>query len=118
MLAIVLFIIAPVAYAGAVLKPEEAASRIGEQASVCGVVVSSKYAKHTAGQPTFLNLDKPYPQHIFTALIGGSDRPTFSYSPESLLGEEIRVHGAIAEFRGEVEIIVTTPSQITKAENR
>ena len=110
-----LFFIGVPSFAAESLEPEEAANHIGEQATVCGMVASSKFATQARGKPTFLNLGKPYPEHVFTALVWGSDRQAFSYAPESLLGTEICVHGAIAAFRGKPEIVVTQPSQITKA---
>ena len=42
--------------------------------TVCGIVASAHYAASSKGQPTFVNLDKPYPNQIFTVLIWGSDR--------------------------------------------
>jgi hypothetical protein len=113
-----LSIIATLAHAAERLSPEEAANHIGEQAQVCGVVASAKFATRTRGRPTFLNLGRPYPEHVFTALIWGSERPAFPYPPESLLGEEICVHGSITAFRGKPEIVVTRPSQITRAADR
>jgi len=59
------------------LSATEAKNHVGEKATVCGTVASARYAESTKGQPTFLNLDKPYPHHIFTILIWGSDRRTF-----------------------------------------
>jgi antitoxin HicB len=46
-------------------------------------VASTIFAAHSKGQPTFLNLDQPYPTHIFTALIWGSDRPKFGQPEET-----------------------------------
>jgi hypothetical protein len=43
------------------LTAAEAKDHVGETATVCGSVVSTRYASSTKGQPTFLNLDKPYP---------------------------------------------------------
>jgi hypothetical protein len=43
------------------LTAADAKDHIGEQATVCGKVASSRYAATTRGKPTFLNLDKPYP---------------------------------------------------------
>jgi site-specific recombinase XerD len=43
------------------LTAAEAKDHVGETATVCGSVVSTRYATGTKGQPTFLNLDKPYP---------------------------------------------------------
>lgn len=101
-----------------IYRPEEAALHVGEQATVCGVVASSKYAAQSRGQPTFLNLGTPYPKHVFTALIWGDSRPAFPYAPESLRGEGICVSGAIEHYKGKAEIIVTDPAQITKAADR
>jgi len=64
------------------LTPTEAASYIGKNATVCGQVASATYAARSRGRPTFLNLDRPYPNPIFTALIWGEDRGKFSGSPE------------------------------------
>lgn len=47
----------------------EAKDHIGDRATVCGKVASTHYAKSSKGEPTFLNLDKPYPKEIFTILI-------------------------------------------------
>jgi hypothetical protein len=43
------------------LTAVEAKDHIGERATVCGRVASTRYAATTRGKPTFLNLDKPYP---------------------------------------------------------
>ena len=113
-----LFCIVAPSFAAEALKPEEAVNHIGEQAKVCDIVASSKFATQARGQPTFLYLDKPYPEHIFTALIWGSDRPAFPYAPESLRGVEICVYGTITAFRGKPEIVTTQPSQITRTADR
>ena len=60
-----------------VITPEQAKDNVGKTASVCGVVASAKYSTTTKGEPTFLNLDKPFPNHIFTALIWRDDRAKF-----------------------------------------
>jgi hypothetical protein len=63
------------------LSANAAKNHVGETATVCGSVVSTRYAASTKGQPTFLNLDKPYPNQVFTVLIWGS-RSKFG-TPES-----------------------------------
>jgi len=47
----------------------EAKDHVGEIRTVCGKVVSTHYASGSKGQPTFLNLDEPYPKEVFTILI-------------------------------------------------
>src|SRR5712692_6092765 len=79
------------------LSASEAKDHIGETAAVCGDVASTHYAASTKGQPTFLNLDKPYPNQIFTVLIWGSNRSKFG-RPECD-GKRICVAGKITEYR-------------------
>jgi hypothetical protein len=45
--------------------------------------VDGRYAERTRGRPTFLNLDKPYPEQVFTILIWGESRAKFG-APEQL----------------------------------
>lgn len=92
----------------------EAANHVGESAKVCGRVASAKYATETRRKPTFLNLDRPYPDQVFTALIWESDRSSFSYPPESLRGQRICVKGTIELYKGRAQIIVSSPSQIER----
>jgi DNA/RNA endonuclease YhcR with UshA esterase domain len=95
------------------ISPEEARNHIGKVKTVCGTVASANYATRSKGQPTFLNLDKPYPHQVFTVLIWGSDRSKFEKPPETLYsGKEICVTGMIQSYRGRPEIIVKEPSQV------
>jgi len=95
------------------VSPTDAHKYIGMEKTVCGTVASATYAVRTKGQPTFLNLDQPYPKHIFTAVIWGSDRNKFQNPPESSFrGKRICVTGIIEDFRGKPEIIVRSPDQI------
>ncbi len=69
------------------LTAAEAKDHIGERATVCGKVASTHFAGRSKGQPTFLNLDEPYPKQIFTIVIWGSDRAKFG-DPESKYKEQ------------------------------
>lgn len=90
----------------------EAKKHVGERATVCGDVVSTHYAARTKGNPTFLNLDQPYPNQIFTILIWGRDRAKFG-DPESKYGNKrICVTGTIKDYKGVPEVIAEQPSQI------
>src|SRR5262245_10073049 len=86
---------------------------IGLTKTVCGKVASSKYASGSNRQPKFLNLDRAYPDQIFTILISGIDRPKFKAAPEDVFqGKRVCVTGDIQSYRGKPEIIVSEPSQI------
>ena len=98
----------------ATYKANEALAHIGEEATVCGVVASAKYASSSKGEPTFLNLDRAYPNHVFTAVIWGEDRDEFPYAPESLDGKQICVNGTIKPYKGRAEIVVDDPDQISR----
>ena len=56
------------------ITSEDAGKFIGETKRFCGMVASAQFAAKSKGQPTFINLDKPYPNQVFTVLIWGSDR--------------------------------------------
>jgi len=77
------------------------------------MVASAKYAARTRGQPTFLDLNRPYPNRIFTVVIWGRDRLGFPEPPEVFYrGKRISVTGRIVEYRGKLQIVVKGPSQI------
>jgi hypothetical protein len=94
------------------LTAAEAKDHIGEQATVCGKVASTRYAATTRGKPTFLNLDKPYPSQVFTVLIWGENRPKFGAPEEQYRGKQICVTGTITEYRKAPEIVVSDPQSI------
>jgi hypothetical protein len=94
------------------ISPADAKDHVGENATVCGDVASTHYAARTRGNPTFINLDRAYPNQIFTALIWGSDRPKFGSPEETYRGKHICVTGTISAYRGVPEVIVREPSQI------
>lgn len=90
----------------------ESRAHVGETATVCGEVVSTRFASSTRGRPTFLNLDKPYPGQIFTIVIWGEDRAKFGAPEETYRGKRACVTGHISEYRGVPEIIATEPGQL------
>ena len=96
------------------ISAAEAKDHVGEVRTVCGKVASTHFAAKGKGQPTFLNLDTPYPKAVFTILIWGSNRAKFG-TPETKYGDStICVTGKITIYRGTADIIVTEPSQIVQ----
>ncbi len=91
----------------------QAAQYIGKDACVCGKVVSTKYSENGKTNPTYINLDKKYPEQVFTLMIFGQDRKNFSYAPEVFLqGKTICVKGKVGEFKGIPQIIANKEKQI------
>jgi hypothetical protein len=76
------------------------------------VVTSAHYAPRSKRQPTFLNLDKAYPDHIFTAVIWQEDRAKFGTPETELKGKQICVNGKIQEYQGKPEIILSEKAQL------
>jgi hypothetical protein len=109
-----ILIVCPIAARGAPLAPEEAVSHIGESATVCGVVASATYAAQAPTAPTFLDLGKPYPNQIFTAVIFGSDRPKFGMPEISMREKQVCVSGEIFLYQGKPEVILRDPKQLSE----
>jgi micrococcal nuclease len=99
--------------AGGSISARDAKDHVGENATVCGTVASAKWASGSRGSPTFLNLDEPYPNQIFTVVIWGSDRSKFGQPEKTYEGKRICVTGLIKSYRGQPEIAASNPSQIT-----
>ncbi|MDD4235646.1 MAG: DNA/RNA non-specific endonuclease [Bacteroidales bacterium] len=69
-----------------------------EKITVCGTVVSTH--KSNKGN-VFLNLDKSFPNQIFSVTIWNRDLINFSYQPEIfLLNKKICVTGTISSYQG------------------
>jgi len=81
----------------------EAASHVGEHATVCGVIAGEHTATNGRGTPTFINLDKPYPNQVFTILIWGENRASVGRFPET---GKVCVVGTITQYHGKPEIVV------------
>jgi len=97
-----------------VIKAEEAGAHVGKHRTVCGQVASATFAVQSRRQPTFLNLDRPYPKQIFTVVIWGQDPPKFRTAPDKLYsGKQICVSGVISTYKGVPQIVGNEPSQIS-----
>src|SRR5260370_17594377 len=105
-------IVWPLAAYAAPLNPEEAASHVGESATVCGLVASATFASQAMAAPTFLDLGKPYPNQVFSAVILGSDRTKFGAPESSLREKQVYVTGQIFLFQAKPKIIMRDTKQL------
>ena len=103
-----------VSYSQNEITASQALNYIGQRKTVCGIVASVKYSRYSRGQPTFINIDKPYPNQIFTLVIWGSDRIKFS-NIESVFvqGRRVCATGLIKSYHGKPEMVLREPSQIS-----
>ena len=90
----------------------EARQHIGAVTTVCGKVISPRYASSSRGKPTFLNLDKAFPHQEFRVVIWGSVRPKFGKPEVTYRDKNICVTGQVQSYKGAAEIIATDPQQI------
>lgn len=95
------------------LAAAEAKDHVGKKATVCGIVASTHYAAQSKGTPTFINLDKAYPNQIFTILIWGEDLPRFTDKPNTWQAKRVCATGSITSYRGTPEIVIRSPDQVT-----
>ena len=77
-----------------------------------GMVANAMYAAKSKGSPTFLNLGKPYPQHVFTAIVWSRWRSRFSYKPEELQGRNVCIIGTVTVRKTIAQMEVNNPAQI------
>lgn len=96
------------------IKWNEASKYVGERITVCGEVISTTNAFSSPGNPTFLNIGRPYPDpKRFTIVIWGENRNKFSTPPDIYYrNKNICVSGLITLYEGVPEIEVSNPSQI------
>lgn len=72
--------------------------------TVCGTVVSTKLS--SKGN-VFLNLDKGFPNQIFTVTIFKDQLVNFTYAPQvELMGKVICVEGKVADFNGTPSMVI------------
>ena len=92
----------------------DARAHVGSSVALCGVVVSSKFAADSNGQPTFLNIGAPYPDTSrVTVIIFGDALGNFPSDPATTYqGRNVCVTGTITPYEDIVEIKVTTADQI------
>jgi endonuclease G len=81
-----------------------------DRITVCGTVVSTKLS--SKGN-VFLNLDKSFPNQIFTVSIFKDRMMNFSYLPhEELMGRTICVEGKVADFNGTPSMVIENEKAI------
>ena len=82
----------------------------GKKHTVCGKVVSTK--KHKKGH-VFINLDKKFPNQVFSLSIFESNIKNFDYEPEEyLINKEVCFTGRIGEYNNTPNMIIENSKQI------
>jgi hypothetical protein len=94
------------------ISAADAKNHVGDRARVCGKVSSEKTATNAKGAPTFINLDTPYPNQIFTIVIWGEDLENIGTLPRD--GARLCASGVIQNYHGVPEITVRGLTQLSQ----
>ena len=94
------------------IPSSEASRHMGERATVCGYVASTRYLSSSRSKPTFLNLGKAYPDQDITVVIWQEDRGAFGQPETRYLHRNICVSGQITSYQSRPQIIAKELSQI------
>lgn len=82
----------------------------GEDITVCGTVVSTRYSR--SGN-LWLNIDKRFPNHIFSVFVRKKDLPNFSYDPKFVLeNKKVCITGEVEDFSGRPTMNVAMEERI------
>jgi hypothetical protein len=87
------------------IPASEASKHVGEQATVCGVIVNRHVATQARGTPTFLDIDKPYPHQSLTVVVWERDKGAVGILPTS---GQLCATGHLDQYRGGAEIVLHT----------
>ena len=104
-----LFSVAPATLAIDTIQPAEASKHAGEEVYVEGVVAS---VHATPKGTAFINLDKAYPNQVFTGFIQNLSAIGDEAWLNSLKGKTVRIHGRINIYHAIPEIRITSKDQV------
>ena len=86
---------------------EQAAAHMGKQVTVTGVVAQVSFRPSLV----FLNMDKPFPNSPFTAIVRNKNTNEFD-NLSALKGKSVAVKGKVIDYNGKPEIELTGKSQL------
>lgn len=83
------------------ITAEEASQLIGEQVTIRAKVASVFYAKSSSGSPTFLNLDKNFPDNPIAVVIFEKELKELKINAQLYKGKTIIVTGKVGLYKDE-----------------
>jgi hypothetical protein len=85
------------------ISAADAKNHIGQKETVCGLIAGKKAATQSQGSPTFVDLDKPYPNQTLVVLVWERDKGAVGSLPGS---GQICVTGIVTQYHGGAEIVL------------
>ncbi len=87
-----------------------AAELVGQEVTVKGPVVTVFYAKNSTGSPTFLNLEKPFPNNPMAIIIFDEIREELGINAQEYKGKTVVVKGFVRRYKDEEKPYKYKPS--------
>lgn len=100
------------------ITAEEASKLIGEEVTIRAKVASVFYAESSSGSPTFLNLDKNFPDNPIVVVIFEKELKELKINAQLYKGKTIVVKGKVGLYKEENKpsIVIDRKDQIKIAE--
>jgi DNA/RNA endonuclease YhcR with UshA esterase domain len=92
-----------------VIKPTDAASYVGQEVTVEGIVAQVSVSRRN--ESTYLNFDSPYPKQTFTGVIFRANRSAFPKA-QDWQGRRVRISGKVQLYKAKPEIILERGEQV------
>ena len=104
------------------IPSSEAGSYIGKKITVAGTVKSTYYAETENGKPTFINLDKPFPENTLTIVLFDVDVENTGFNRFAYENKQVTITGLVEQYKDEFgkirpSIHITNSAQINEKAN-
>ncbi|MEY4927854.1 MAG: hypothetical protein RI894_2290 [Bacteroidota bacterium] len=86
------------------IAPKQAKDYMGKKVAVEGLIVNTFYADFADGQPTFLNLDQPFPKNPMSIVIFETDVKKMSFNSLAYQNKRVVITGIVESYTDEYKI--------------
>lgn len=87
-----------------------AAELVGQEVIIKGPVITVFFAKSSTGSPTFLNLEKPFPNNPVAIIIFENKREELGINAQDYKGKTVVVKGLVRRYKDEEKPYEYKPS--------
>lgn len=95
------------------ISAEMAKDFIGKHKTIKGKIVRITFKDNLNGNPTYIDIDKPFPYTSFNAVIWERDLNFFTPAfKEKLINQDVYISGKIKKYKGKPQITITSKDQI------
>jgi hypothetical protein len=92
------------------ITAEMASTRIDEEVIIKGKVVTTFFAEFSTGKPTFLNLEKPFPDNPIVIIIFEEELEYLGINAHDYKDKTVIVKGIVHQYKDEVKPFKYKPS--------